>query len=146
MIESSTRGLNTASAAYSTVPGGLNGKADKYGQIASASGYFAAQGDAQGTIQAVLRATVTHDDTDWHSLYLDGSSAKLTIAQDTVWTFDVLLVGTTSGCGDSFSYHFDGCVENDGGNVSILADGAPGVIYEGDSWEWENGCIPSVVH
>lgn len=111
---------NETTKEYSSIPGGLEAIADKYGQVAAASGRFASDGDAQGTIQMVARAEVAHSDANWHDLFLDGSSAKMTIGTDTVWTFDILLVGTTQGCVKSFGFHIRGVIKNDGGSTSLL--------------------------
>ena len=122
-----------AAGDYGGIPGGRQAQVDRYGQIASASGQFAAAGDAQGTIQMVARRTVTHSDANWYELFLDGAGAaqRMTIAADTVWTFDALIVGTTQGCTKSFSFRIEGAVENDGGTTTILASTVT-TIYDAD--------------
>jgi len=122
---------NEASGDYSSVLGGRLAKADKYGQVAHAASCFASKGDAQ-TSKFVVREDITHDDANWHTLFLDGSSAEMTIATDTVWTFDCLLVGTTAGCAKSFGFAINGVIENDGGTTTMLASNVT-TIYEDDS-------------
>lgn len=127
---------NIASGDFSTVVGGLDGKADKYGQVVSASGWFAAIGDCQGTIQMTGGNSVTHSTNAWHTLYLDQTSVETVIATDTVWTFEVFIVGTTQGCTKSFGFHILGVIENDGGTTSMLASTVT-TIYDTDDTDFD---------
>lgn len=111
---------NDATGVVSGIPGGEEATADKYGQIASAAGGFAASGDAQGTIQMVARRQVTHSDANWYELFLDGSSIRITLANNTLVTFDVLIAGATAGLAKTFNYRIVGAIENDGGITAIL--------------------------
>lgn len=119
---------NVATGQFSAIPGGYRGKADKYGQICSAAGYFAAAGDAQGTIQAVQREVETHNDASWRMF---GAGTTLTIAVDTVWAFSALITGTTQGCTKSFGFKIEGVVENDGGTTTLL-NSTVTTLYDGD--------------
>jgi len=114
---------NTANALYATVPGGYQGKASIYGQVAAASGRFAADGDAQGTLQMTFRRSVVHPGgASWQTLYLDGTAVVATIPSDTVWTVNVLISGTTQGGGagmDVAGYTIDAVIENDNGAAAI---------------------------
>lgn len=126
--------LNEAAGANSAIPGGYYGLADKYGQICSATGRFTSAGDAQGTIQFVATLSVLHDDADWYELFLNGTTAadaRMTIAADTVWTFDTLIVGTTSGCAKSFGFRIEGTIENDGGTTTLL-NSTVTTVYDAD--------------
>jgi hypothetical protein len=123
-----------ASGDYSTVAGGRSntasgdnshasgyyGEASDYAQLAHASGRFSALGDAQ-TSTFVIREDITHSDSNWHSLYLDGSTELMHISADTLWTVNILIAGTTQGCTQSFSYQIVGAIENDGGTTTVLA-------------------------
>lgn len=141
-------GGNTASSNYASVLGGLTNVAskqfgctlsswyavaDKYAQVAHASGRFVVAGDAQGTIQFTARRAVAHSDANWHELFLDGAFAaeRMTIATDTVWTFDALITGTTLGCTKSFGFRIEGTIENDGGTMTLL-NSTVTTIYDGD--------------
>lgn len=111
---------NRASGSRSFVPGGRQGLADKYGQMAHGAGQFAAQGDAQRQV-FVARSVETHDDNTWRELFLDGTTSRMTIPTDTVWTFQGEVVGMTQGCAQSFGYLVNGVVENDGGTTTLQA-------------------------
>jgi len=112
--------LLTIAPTFRLIAGSYREAADKFGQLAHASGYFAAAGDAQGSLM-IARLSVTHSDASWHELFLDGAAEQLTIASDTVWTFNILIAGMTSGSTKSFSFRIEGLVENDGGTTSIKA-------------------------
>jgi hypothetical protein len=98
--------------------------------MATASGSFANAGDAQTSLY-VMRRTTT--DAAWHSLYLDGSSAPLTIAVSRTVTFDILVVGRSTG-GESAGYQILGVIENVGGSVSVWATTAP-LHYDDGAWD-----------
>jgi hypothetical protein len=122
-----------ATGKYSTIPGGRSALADKYGQLVHASGGFGegGYGDAQGTVQFVTRKSVTHSTNAWHELFLDEAAQRMTIATDIVWTFDVLVVGTTQGCTKSFGFRIEGTIENDGGTTTLL-NSTVTTIYDAD--------------
>lgn len=80
---------NTINSAVSIIPGGLYAKTNNYGELSHASGRFGATGDAQHSILIARRSTT--DATANQVLFLDGSSARLTIPAKTTWTFSVKL-------------------------------------------------------
>lgn len=102
------------------VLGGTGGLARLRSQIVSGH-LFAANGDAQGTIQLVAKLQQAHGTTNWYELFLDGSSERMTIPTDTAWVFDILLVGATSGMAKTFGFRIEGVIENDGGTTTLLA-------------------------
>lgn len=55
----------------------------------------------------------------------------MTLAADTVWTFETKLVGTTQGCTKSFGFLINGVIENDGGTTSLLASNVT-TLYDTD--------------
>jgi hypothetical protein len=110
---------NVCGNAFANIVGGYGAATRNYGEHAQASGYFAAVGDGQYS-RFVARRSVAFSDTNWKTLYLDGASELMGIDVDTVWMFDVLLVGTTSGCSKSFGFRIVGVIENDGGTTTIL--------------------------
>jgi hypothetical protein len=124
---------NTASGQYGLALGAFS-VADKFYQEAFAGGKFAANGDAQSS-RFVVRKSVLHNSASWFELFL-GSSQRMTIATDTVWTFSVLLVGTTQGCTKSFGFRIEGVIENDGGIVTLLASTVT-TLYDTDDTSFD---------
>lgn len=108
---------NTASGYAATVPGGYQAAATHYGEMAYASGKFANNGDAQSSLY-VMRGTSTG--SAWTNLYLDGSSALLTIASGRTVAFEILVVGRSDG-GESAGYQIRGVMENVGGTINFLS-------------------------
>ena len=43
------------------------------------------------------------------------------IIQDSIWTFLIYVSATERGCANSHSFKIEGCIENDGGNTTMLA-------------------------
>jgi hypothetical protein len=121
---------NTASGQYATVPGGYQAQASLYGQMAYASGQFAAVGDAQASLYALRNATSDATETE---LYLDGSSRRLTVASGRTMTFDILVVARSDG-GASAGYRVEGVIENVGGITSFI--GIPTVTELGEDDDW----------
>ena len=107
---------NAASGSSATVPGGIGAKAALSGQMAYANGYFRTAGDAQTSVYVLRNTTTNGDPTE---LYLDGSSAQLTIDSGRAYFFDVQVVGATSG-GSSFAgYIMKGAIENNAGTMYL---------------------------
>ena len=121
---------NTASNWAATVPGGSNALASHYGEMAYASGAFADRGDAQASLY-VMRA-VTTDAGTWHNLYLDGSSARLTLAISRTVAFDILVVGRSDVTNEAAGYQIKGVINNSAGIVELLASQVT-TLYEDDS-------------
>lgn len=112
---------NRANGARSAVMGN-SGVTDKACQFTQGGGYFSVPGagDCQHSLM-IVQDQITHSDANWHPLLIEGvAGARMTIAADTVWTFDVMVVGTEQGCANSYSYRITGCIENDGGTTSML--------------------------
>jgi hypothetical protein len=80
---------NSATGLASTVPGGFRAKATRYGELSHAAGYFTVVGDAQHTV-LIARKTTT-DATANQVLFLDNSSARLTLPAETTWAFSIKL-------------------------------------------------------
>ena len=123
-------GLNCIASENYSFAFGQDSKANKYGQHAQASGYFTAAGDAQSSTFTV-RKSVEHSDDSWYPLFLDGVDDQLTISTNTVWTFGILLVGTTDGCTKSFGFKIEGVVENANDTTTILASNVT-TLYDSD--------------
>jgi hypothetical protein len=118
---------NNVPANLATVPGGLKASASHYGEMAYASGAFATAGDAQ-TSTFVLRNTTA--DATPTELFLDGSAARLAIANNRVVTFDILVVGVNTASGDSAGYRLAGVARNIAGTTSLV--GSPNKIVLGE--------------
>jgi len=98
-----------------------------YAQHAQAGGKFVTGGDAQHS-RIVIRNSITHDDTNWHSI----GTQIIIIPEDTLWTFDILLSGASVGLAKKFSYRIVGCISNDGGTAAVHASTTT-TIYESDA-------------
>jgi len=115
--------------------GGSHGNAPLCAQQSHAAGRFSATGDAQ-SINLISRKVITHSSTNWYELYLDGNNDLIFIPTDSVWTFEILIVGTTQGCTKSFGLKIVGVVENDGGTPTILASTVT-TIYDTDDTDFD---------
>ncbi len=139
---------NTASGRWATVPGGsynvANGdwslaagraaSADHYGQMAYASGSFAATGDAQASLY-VLRRAATMAAGAWYELFLDGVDDRLTLAAGRTLTFDLRLSARTAA-GESAGYRIEGVIENAGGTTALVGTPVVTVLGEDDAaWD-----------
>lgn len=125
---------NTASGLLSVVSGGGNAKADKRGQNAQASGWFAFSGDAQ---TSVLVARCTTPSATPVPLSLDGAGVLCPIADDTTWAFTVVVVARrTDADNESAAYQFLGCIDNNAGTTALVGTVAKTVIAE-DSAGWD---------
>jgi hypothetical protein len=121
----------TTNADFASVPGGRNARAVNYGQQAHASGRFAANGDAQSSMYVLRRTTTT---TNLTELFLDGSTLRMKVPTDGVWTFDILVVASSGN--DYASYQIRGIIGNFAGLVGILGAPSKTILYESDaSWD-----------
>jgi hypothetical protein len=125
-------GYNQATADAATIPGGAGAVASHYGELAYASGQFAhsAVGSAQTSVY-VLRATTA--DADFHELFLDGVSERITIAPTRTVVYDAWLAGRSDG-GESAGYHVWGVIENVAGTTSSLGAYADALGQDDPSW------------
>ncbi|MFA5166652.1 MAG: hypothetical protein WC449_05205 [Candidatus Paceibacterota bacterium] len=116
---------NKTNAVYSTIPGGYGAYTDKRGQVTTAGFYFTTRGDAQGTIQVFVgRNVASHTNTTWYDLYInsiDAVDGLLSIPSDTLWNFEILLSGLTSGAAQRWCYSITGSIVNDGGTTTLIA-------------------------
>ncbi|GIV76851.1 MAG: hypothetical protein KatS3mg050_1245 [Litorilinea sp.] len=133
-------GNTTTSDAYgSTIPGGVFANASHYGEMAYASGRFAANGDAQTSVY-VLRQTTSG--TTPEELFLNGYEGtadslkeRITLASNRAVAFDILVVGRSSS-GESAGYRIVGLIENSSGNTAFIGTPTTTVLGEDDaSWD-----------
>ena len=113
---------------------GFRSSATKYGQKAFASGRFATDGDAQGSI-FILRADTT--DATATVLTTNNSTAstdnQIVAASDTCITFDGTITAMQNGAQAYASWRIEGLLVNDGGTTT-LANSATTVISNADGW------------
>lgn len=107
---------NTASAGAS-VAFGSNATATRHGQQSHAAGRFAANGDVQ-QVQFVLRNTTTTNSAV--TLFLDGSSARLTIPSGKILHATVHILGSKSDGTAVASYMRQVTIKNVGGTTSLV--------------------------
>lgn len=112
---------NTASGDYSSAAG-RKALADKYGQATHATGQIAAQGDAQ-TSEFVLRKQTTNGTQT--ELFTDGSSARLTLSNDTSWAFRMLVVARRTDANDETgAWEFLGAIDRNASAATTAIVGA----------------------
>jgi hypothetical protein len=102
------------------VPGGTNALASLFGQMAYASGRFAADGDAQTSMFVLRNTTANATQTE---LFLNGSSARLTLATGRTMTFDILFAAreTAGGSvGAAAGFQVRGVISNVGGTTALV--------------------------
>lgn len=124
------KGSRVSYANYGMVSGGY-ALAESFGQFATANGKFSVQGDAQGTIQAVVRNSIIHSTGGWYELFLDGIGERYKVANNSTHTVSILIVGTDQGA-HRWSYRIDGVVDNTGGTVTT-PNWVVTTIYETDA-------------
>jgi hypothetical protein len=108
---------NVASASYSIILGGRDGNATRYGQVSKASGQFAAQGDCQ-QVQFLARNKTTTNSAV--TLFLDGSSARLTIPSGKILHATAHIIGSKSDGTAIAVYMRQVAIANVGGTVSLV--------------------------
>ena len=123
---------NTAGGEGSTVPGGMNAVASHYGQMAYASGQFAAAGDAQ-TSAYVLRRDGTG--TTPRRLFLNGWSDQITLAVGRTMTFDILITAAADN-GQAAAYHYVGGIKRDKAGTTALIGTPVEVMALEDDTSW----------
>ena len=105
-----------ANTSYGTIPGGRSALSAHFGQWAYASGAFGRAGDAQ-TCVYVLRGTTSGTVTN--ELFLNGSSARLTIETNTAVTFHIQ-VASRNDLGTSAGYEFGGVIARSEAGVTAF--------------------------
>lgn len=117
-----------SNASAAIIPGGYEAKADKWGQMAHASGSFANPGDAQGS-DYILRFVTTN--ASIRELFLDGTNDRLRLNNtDTTWAFEIMVVARATTGGITAGYRFEGMIERDGGSINILGTPTKTILFE----------------
>lgn len=107
---------NTASA-LGSVAIGLQSLSDRYYAFAHACGWFASGQPAQ-YVRFIVRNKTTNATAT--TLFLDGSSVRLTIPSGRVFMFSAMIVGVKSDGTAVASYLRKGCIKNVGGTTSLV--------------------------
>jgi hypothetical protein len=108
---------NTASGYRSTVSGGLQAVADRYGMEAYAAGKFAADGDAQ-RVDYVLRATTNSATAS--VLTLNGLSSRLTIPNGKALFSTITIAGIIDGGSKAVHYCRKVAIKNVSNTTSLI--------------------------
>lgn len=123
---------NTASGPTTTVLGGSQAAATHYGEMAYAIGSFETAGDAQLSFY-MMRGTGIG--TAWTSLSLGGYGYHLTLANDRIMAFDILIAGSTEA-GESAGYRIQGLIERVGASTTLVGVPIVTTLGENDSaWD-----------
>lgn len=107
---------NTVTRPLGTVPGGLQATASHYGQMAYASGDFAAPGDAQTSTYVVRGITTNANLTE---LFLDGATERMTMPTNSTWGIDALITGRTAN-GQAAVFQIIGAAKNINGVTTLI--------------------------
>jgi len=121
---------NRAVGDYATVPGGYHANATHYGEMAYASGYFAAAGDAQSSLYVLRGTSISATPKE---LSMDNSNPTpveyITIADGRTVAFEIQVAGRSQS-GTSAGYLITGVIENVGGITAFI--GTPTVTLLGE--------------
>jgi hypothetical protein len=117
---------NTASGNKSTAMG-VASLANKFGQISLSNGKFDSIGDSQTSI-FVSRCLTTNDvETE---VFLDNSSERITVANNSAIAFETLIVATQSSSSNSAGYKISGVISNNGGTTALVGSITKSVLGE----------------
>lgn len=124
---------NTVSAT-AAVAMGTNAVSNHYNQVAHASGKFANNGDAQ---KSELIWRISTSNATPAEMFLDGSATRFTIASDTTYMFDVLVVARrTDADNESAGYRLVGVIDNNAGTTALVGTVDKTAIAE-DTAAWD---------
>ena len=110
-------GLSCTASGLRSRATGWASLADRYGQTAHSAGIFAAIGDAQ-RVEFVARNKTTNNTAT--TLFLDGSSTRLTIPSGKILLADVLISGVKSDGSAAACYKRKVAIKNVGGTTSLV--------------------------
>lgn len=115
---------NEASGDYTAIPGGRDAIADKYAQVAHASGKFNADGDAQASY-LIMRAATTDGSTV--EMFLDGTAERATVPSGKSWCAHILVVGRQDN-GDSAIWQIPCGIKNNSGTTALIGSATTALI------------------
>lgn len=123
---------NTASGTRS-VAWGLEAVPSLHGEHATAIGKITTAGDIQKS-ELCFKGFTT--DATPKEIFIDGSSARLTIPTDTTYLFKAYLVARrTDADNESAAYEFFGCIDNNAGTTALVGSVQTGTPIE-DTAGW----------
>ena len=127
---------NAASAFTSGVLSGRNAVADKYAQYAQSSGLFNINGDAQVSTFVLRKNTTDATSTE---LFLDGSSNRLTMNNNTTWGFNISVVARrTNATGENAYFSLQGAIVRNANAASTVIVGTVAkTVVARDSAAWD---------
>jgi len=114
----SSNTINGFYSYYGTIPGGYQSAVSRYGELSHAAGCFANPGDAQHTI--LIARKTTSNNTANQILYLNDSSATLTLPAKTSWTFEIKLSAYNDTDSAAAGWIFRGVIRRNGSNGTAL--------------------------
>jgi hypothetical protein len=124
---------------FATIPGGDRALASHVGEMAYASGMFAANGDAQTSVY-VLRAEVPNNQAVKELLLGNlNTGQRLTIGSGRALAFDILIVARSDNAKSS-GWRFEGVIENDSGTVRFVGTPVKTTLGEDDPI-WDVGLV-----
>lgn len=128
----------TVAAANLSIAAGSQSNSRFLGSLALASGNFSAAGDAQQHLLTMRNITTNATTT---SLFLDGSSARLVMPNNSAWTFQISVVGRrTDATGGHAGYTFSGTIRRDATAGTTTFTGGRTKVIEGETdgaWDAE---------
>ena len=101
-------GYDCRASGYDSFAHGFAALANKRGQRAHSTGSFSAQGDAQ--LSDLLARNSTGANSTPVTLFLDGSSARITIPANTAWAVDVTIIARTTTAGAAYAVFRRQCI------------------------------------
>jgi hypothetical protein len=113
----SARGSVCTASAQSAVARGERSLANRLGMYAAASGQFSAVGDAQYVRFVARRKTTDNTAT---TLFLDGSTTRLTITSGKILFADILVSGVKSDGSAAACYKRKVAIKNVGGTTTLV--------------------------
>lgn len=129
-------GSGSAASATDSFAVGDGSSARLAGMKAFANGSFATAGDAQHGIYVVRNETTDNTLTE---LFVDGASEQIVMADNSVYTFDILVAARrTDATGGGAAYRFVGVARKDAtaGSVTFIGTPSKTVIGEtNNSWD-----------
>jgi hypothetical protein len=110
---------NSVTADGASIIGGMSVLADKYGQMAFGSGTFMPSNIGEAQTSVFVLRNITTDSTTSDTLYLNGTSALMTLNDQDFWTFRVLVVGGSDDHTNYASYAVTGFIHRNGATTTI---------------------------
>lgn len=124
-------GENYINAQKAVALGGSKGNAYVWGQIVHASGWFAANGDAQRS-WFIARAQTT-DATATEVNPNDTTSNRLILPASTAWNFAIKVVARENATQDTSAWLLEGVIKRDAANVTALVGSVTSTVIANDA-------------